>query len=50
MARRGGDGTWFTVKYTGTALDKEPKQATFVIALPNDNFQWTFKMRCNFPK
>jgi len=49
MARRGGDGTWFTVKYTGTALDKAPKQATFVIVLPNDNFQWTFKLRCNFP-
>lgn len=26
------------------------KFATFVVMLPNDNFQWTFKLRCSFPK
>mmetsp|Transcript_22435 Transcript_22435/g.53828 ORF Transcript_22435/g.53828 Transcript_22435/m.53828 type:complete len:260 (-) Transcript_22435:96-875(-) len=49
MARRGGDPTDLTVKYTGTALDSAPKIATFVVMLPNDNFQWTFKIRVSFP-
>jgi len=49
MARRGGENTDLRVTYTGTALDPEPKQATFVVMLPNDNFQWTFKLRVSFP-
>uniref|UniRef100_A0A7S0YMX3 Plastid lipid-associated protein/fibrillin conserved domain-containing protein n=1 Tax=Hemiselmis tepida TaxID=464990 RepID=A0A7S0YMX3_9CRYP len=49
MARRGGENTDLRVTYSGTALDSTPKTATFVVMLPNDNFQWTFKLRVSFP-
>ena len=29
---------------------QDDKFATFVVMLPNDNFQWTYKLKVSFPK
>jgi len=48
MDRRGGEETPFTITYTGPQIS-EAVEATLVVLLPNDNFQWTFKFQLSPP-
>eukprot|EP00293_Proteomonas_sulcata_P010258 CAMPEP_0184287860 /NCGR_PEP_ID=MMETSP1049-20130417/271_1 /TAXON_ID=77928 /ORGANISM="Proteomonas sulcata, Strain CCMP704" /LENGTH=249 /DNA_ID=CAMNT_0026593953 /DNA_START=39 /DNA_END=788 /DNA_ORIENTATION=- len=46
LDRRGGTPTRFTVTYKGDGNDKGEKLGDLVVVLPNDNFSYTYKLRC----
>eukprot|EP00288_Rhodomonas_lens_P014737 CAMPEP_0177715780 /NCGR_PEP_ID=MMETSP0484_2-20121128/14173_1 /TAXON_ID=354590 /ORGANISM="Rhodomonas lens, Strain RHODO" /LENGTH=263 /DNA_ID=CAMNT_0019227795 /DNA_START=20 /DNA_END=811 /DNA_ORIENTATION=+ len=43
--RRGGDPTFFDIRWKGSTVMKGEHFGTLVIVLPNDNFSYTYKFR-----